>query len=95
MTNLAYLWVLHHGETFSLVSVCCNFYFVSPMMRKSLESLNKYQEEMTNIQKQEFMPLPDIIKDSMTLHKVVTYRADKDCVISRWNDLPIDDRSWS
>ena len=39
MTNLAYLWVVHHGETFSLVSVASNFYLVPPMMRKPLSAL--------------------------------------------------------
>ena len=39
MTNLAYLWVVHHGQTFSLVSVANSFYFVPPMMRRPLSSL--------------------------------------------------------
>lgn len=36
MTNLAYLWVVYHGETFSLLSVANAFYFVPPCIRKPL-----------------------------------------------------------
>lgn len=43
MTNLAYLWIVHHGETFSLVSVANSFYFVPPMLRKPLSSLGNKQ----------------------------------------------------
>ena len=30
----------------------------------------------------------------MTLHKVVTYRADNNSIISRWNDLKIKNKRW-
>ena len=39
MTNLAYLWIVHHGETFSFTSVTNNFYFVPSTMRKPLSEL--------------------------------------------------------
>lgn len=83
MTNLAYLWVVKHGETFSLVSVSNNFYLVPPMMRKPLSELSS-SHPLTEKDKQEWLPPSDIIKDSMTLHKVVTYRDDKDSLISAW-----------
>lgn len=36
----------------------------------------------------------DIIKDSMTLHKVVTFRTDSQSIVSRWNDLSIKQDTW-
>ena len=39
MTNLAYLWVVHHGQTFSHVSVANSFYNAPPQVRKPLSSL--------------------------------------------------------
>lgn len=94
MTNLAYLWIVHHGETFSLISVSSNFYLVPPMMRRPLSDTSSIKRELTNLEKQEFLPHPDIIKDSMTLHKVVTFRTDDGCIISRWNDFNIENDIW-
>ena len=39
MTNLAFSWIVFHGQTFSLVSVSSNFYFVPSMMSKPLSAL--------------------------------------------------------
>ena len=39
MTNLAYLWVVHHGETFSFTSVSNNFYAIPGTVRKPLSAL--------------------------------------------------------
>lgn len=39
MLNLAYNWCVHHGETFSLISVGCNYFLVPSLMRKPLSHL--------------------------------------------------------
>ena len=36
MKNLIYLWVVHHGETFSIISVGNAYYFVPTFMRRPL-----------------------------------------------------------
>lgn len=41
MKNLVYLWVVHHGETFSIVSVGSAYYFVPSFMRKPLSAFQK------------------------------------------------------
>ena len=92
MTNLAFIWVVRHGETFSLVSVACGFYFVPPMVRKRLSELP--ENEMNDEEKQEWLPHPEIIKDSMTLHKVVTFRERGTSIVSSWSDLKINERIW-
>ena len=92
MTNLAYLWMVHHGQTFSLVSVANSFYFVPPMLRKPLSDLTNKQ--LTEEEKQEWLPHVDIIKDSMTLHKVVTYRATHESIVSCWNSLNFNEEIW-
>ena len=48
MTNLAYLWVVVHAQTFSLVSVACPFYYVPSVMRKPLSDLWKLKKPLTD-----------------------------------------------
>lgn len=55
MKNLIYLWVVHHGETFSIISVGSAYYFVPTFMRKPLSALSEYKEPMTDAQKQEWL----------------------------------------
>ena len=50
MTNLAYLWVVHHAETFSLISVASPFYYVPPCIRKPLQNFPK--NPLSNKEKQ-------------------------------------------
>ena len=93
MTNLAYLWVVHHGETFSFSSVSNNFYFVPSAMRKPLSDLPSH--EMTDDEKSEWALHPEIIKDYLTLQKAVTFRSDSYSIVSSWNDLKINQVIWS
>lgn len=41
MTNLAYLWVVDHSQTFAVTSVANNFYFVPSAVMKPLSDLGK------------------------------------------------------
>ncbi len=74
MTNLAYVWTVIHAETFSIVSVACTFYTAPPLVSKPLASLSNHKIALDESQKREFLPPKQGIKDSMCLHKVVTYR---------------------
>ena len=93
MTNLAYLWVVHHGETFSFSSVSNNFYFVPSTMRKPLSELPP--SEMSDDEKEEWLLHPEVIKDYLTLQKVVTFRTDSYSIVSSWNSLNINQVIWS
>ena len=74
MTNLAYIWVVHHAETFAFTSVCCNFYQIPSTVRKPLSELPSH--ELSEEEKREWMLHPESIKDYLTLQKVVTYKED-------------------
>ena len=93
MKNLAYLWVVHHGETFSFTSVANNFYLVPCSVRKPLSELPSSQ--MSDDQKQEWLLHPEVMKDYLTLQKAVTYRKDSYSLVSSWNDLIITQKIWS
>ena len=92
MTNLAYLWVVHHGETFSFTSVSNNFYVTPSTVRKPLSALPSHV--MNDDEKQEWGLHPESIKDYLTLQKVVTFRDDSYSVVSSWNDFKIDQEIW-
>ena len=93
MTNLAYLWVVHHGETFSFTSIACNFYLVPSSMRKPLSDLPSHQ--LSEEEKKEWFLHHQSIKDYLSLQKVVTYKEDEFSILSGWNDLDIDDAVWA
>ena len=95
MTNLTYLWVVVHAQTFSLVSVASPFYYVPSVMRKPLSDLQKQKKPLTEEQKMEWLPNNDIIKDNMTLHKVVTFRKVEDSLMSVWSHLNIEQKMWT
>lgn len=63
------------------------------MMRKPLSEISS-SHPLTEKDKQEWLPPSDIIKDSMTLHKVVTYRDDKDSLISAWEEIQVGNDEW-
>lgn len=82
MTNLAFLWLSVHGQTFSIVSVCNACHMFPAMMRKPITDLNKYTSPINDDEKAKWLPSAQIIKDVLTLAKTVTYRADSGSVIS-------------
>lgn len=48
MKNLIYLWVVHHGETFSIISVGNAYYFVPTFMRKPLSQVYNRTTPLTD-----------------------------------------------
>lgn len=51
MKNLIYLWVVHHGETFSIISVGNAYFFCPTFMRKPLSALKGQKNVMTSSEK--------------------------------------------
>lgn len=94
MKNLIYLWVVHHGETFSIISVGCAYYFVPTFIRKPMSSLSEYNAPMSDGQKKEWLAPLEVMNDSMALSKQVTYRSDSETIISKWNTLKVDSEVW-
>ena len=92
MTNLAYIWVVHHGETFSFTSVSNNFYQIPSAVRKPLSELPTHQ--LSEDEKQEWLCHPETIKDYLTLQKATTYRSDSYSIVSSWPDLKINQTIW-
>lgn len=64
------------------------------MMSKPLSALKNHHKELTDTEKQHFLPPKDLSKDLLTLHKVVTYRSDKDSLASSWSVLPTTNDDW-
>ena len=93
MKNLIYLWVIHHGETFSIISVGNCYYFVPTFLRKPL-SQAPTTAALDDKQKQEWLAPLDVWNDSMVLSKQVTYRNPSETIISKWNTLPVDIPVW-
>ena len=93
MTNLAYLWCVHHGQTFSNVSVLNNFYIAPTTMRKPLSALPDHP--LNPKEKQDFICSVENAEDNLNLIKAVTYRSTNKSIISNWNDRPIDFKMWS
>lgn len=50
LKNLAYLWLIHHGETFSIISIVNMYYFCPTFIRKPLSqfpnrALSNYEKQ--------------------------------------------------
>ena len=92
LKNLAYLWIVHHGETFSIISVVNMYYFCPTFLRKPLSEFpNKV---MSDADKQEWMAPLQVITDSMLLSKQVTFRKDPETIVSQWVRTPVDQTVW-
>ena len=102
MTNLVYLWVVHHSETFSMISTNNLYYMAPTFVSKSLaeadeavknpDYLDQHGALKEEVKHQWFAPLP-VFNNAMAIMKSVTVRADQENLVSSWSTFGVDDPS--
>ena len=88
MTNLIFLWVVHHGQTFSMVSMNNIFYMVPTFAARPLSALPN--SPLSDAEKQKFYAPTEVFDVAMAVTKNVTYRNDKYSLISSWSTIGIE-----
>lgn len=91
-----YLWIVHHGETFSMISTNNIYYLAPTFVCKPLSYVDTAVENPNNFDlygnlkdsvKQEWFAPLEIFNNSMGLTKQVTFRSDEDNLVSSWNEI--------